>query len=113
MIRPDFEKWHQTAEDMRRLSSKPNIPERERLAALYMIGTGQKSASQWAKAIKRQKQTVLGWVHDYNESGPDSVLYQHTGGRQTKLNEAEKKRSLTRSSKISPPIISCRVMAGP
>jgi transposase len=56
-----------------------------------MIGTGQKSASQWAKEINRQKQTVLGWVHDYNESGPDSVPYQHTGGRPSKLKEDEKK----------------------
>lgn len=56
-----------------------------------MIGAKQKSASQWAKEIKRQKQTVLDWVHDYNEYGPDRIPYQHSGGRQTKLNEAEKK----------------------
>jgi transposase len=114
MVRPDLEKWHQTAEDMRRLSIEAEHPRsRERFQALYMIGTGQKSASQWAKEINRQKQTVLGWVHDYNESGPDSVPYQHTGGRPSKLKEDEKKRSLTRSSKINPPIISCRVTAGP
>ncbi|MFN8457248.1 MAG: hypothetical protein U0401_21745 [Anaerolineae bacterium] len=53
-----------------------------------MIGTGR-NRQPMAKAIKRQKQTVSN-KYDYNESGPDSVLYQHTGGRQTKLNEAEK-----------------------
>ncbi len=61
MVRPDFEKWHQSAEDIRRLSIEAEHPRsRERFQALYMIGTGQKSPSQWAKQIKRQKQTVLG-----------------------------------------------------
>ena len=97
MVRPDFEKWYQKAEDMRRLSiAAEHSRSRERFQALYMIGTGQKNASQWARETNRQKQTVLGWVHDYNEYGPASIAYQHTGGRQTKLNEAEKKRSLKR-----------------
>lgn len=114
MVRPDFKKWHQKAEDMRRLSIEAAHPRsRERFQALYMIGSGQKNASQWAKQINRQKQTVLGWVHDYNEHGSDSIPYQHTGGRQVKLSEEEKKRLSKRSSKISPPTISCRVTAGP
>lgn len=97
MIRPDFEKWNQKAEDMLRLAVKAeHSRSRERFQALYMIGSGQKNASQWAKQIKRQKQTVLGWVHDYNDYGPDSLHYQHTGGRRPKLNEAEKKRSSKR-----------------
>lgn len=97
MVRPEFEKWKQTAEDMRRLSIKAeHARSRERCQALYMIGSGQKNASQWAKAIKRQKQTVLEWVHRYNEQGPDHIAYQPTGGRQAKLSEAEKKRSLRR-----------------
>lgn len=93
MVRPDFEKWNQKAEDMRRLSIKADhARSRERFQALYMIGSGQKNASQWAKAIKRQKQTVLEWVHRYNELGPECLHYQATGGRQAKLSEAEKKR---------------------
>ena len=97
MVYPDFEKWHQKAEDMRRSSIEAKHPRsRERFQALYMIGTKQKSASQWAKEIKRQKQTVLGWVHDYNEYGPDRIPYQHSGGRQAKLKEDEKKRSSKR-----------------
>lgn len=93
MVRPDFEKWKQKAEDVRRLSIEAEHPRsRERFQALYMIGSGQKKASQWAKEIKRQKQTVLEWVHRYNEDGPDSVRYQHTGGRQAKLSESSKKR---------------------
>ena len=96
MIRPDFEKWAQSAEDMRRLSIEAEHPRsRERFQALYIIGSGQENASQWAKQIKRQKQTVLEWLHSYNELGPVSLTYQHSGGRRAKLSEDEKKRSLT------------------
>jgi transposase len=92
MIRPDFEKWQQSAEDIRRLSIEAeHARSRERFQALYMIGSGQKNASQWARQIKRQKQTVLEWVHRYNNTGPDSLRYQQTGGRPAKLSEAEKK----------------------
>lgn len=96
MVRPDFEKWRQSAEDIRRLSIEADHPRsRERFQALYMIGTGQKNASQWAQKINRQEQTVLNWVHDYNNYGPERLHYQHTGGRSSKLSEAEKKRSST------------------
>lgn len=92
MVRPDFEKWGQKAENIRRLSVEAeHLRSRERFQALYMIGTKQKNASQWAKKIKRRKQTVLEWVHWYNETGPESILYQHSGGQQPKLNEVEKK----------------------
>ena len=92
MIRPDFEKWNQSASDMRRLSIEAeHARSRERFQALYLIGSSQKNASQWAKEIKRQKQTVLEWLHSYNELGPDSLNYQHSGGRQAKLSQDEKK----------------------
>jgi len=92
MVRPDFEKWGQKAENIRRLSVEAEHPRsRERFQALYMIGTKQKNASKWAKKIKRRKQTVLGWVHWYNETGPESIFYQHSGGQQPKLSEVEKK----------------------
>ena len=94
MVRPDFGKWNQTTEDIRRLSIEAEHPRsRERFQALYMIGSEQDNASQWAKSINRQKQTVLGWVHRYNEVGPESIYYQATGGAQPKLSETEKKRS--------------------
>lgn len=93
MIRPDFEKWGQKAKDIRDLSIKAEHKRsRERFQALYMIDTGQENASQWAQKIKRRKQTVLGWVHRYNEYGPESIHYQHSGGQQPKLNKVEKKR---------------------
>ena len=97
MIRPDFAKWDQDAEEMRRLSLEAAHPRsRERFQALYMIGSGQKNASQWADQINRQKQTVLKWVHGYNELGPEHIPYQATGGARPKLSEAQKKRSSTR-----------------
>lgn len=92
MVRPDFEKWHQKVDDIRRLAIEAeHARSRERFQALYMIGTAQKNASQWASEINRQKQTVLGWVHGYNEYGSDWLHYQATGGRLPKLSEAEKK----------------------
>ena len=97
MVRPDFEKWNQTVRDIRRLSIEAEHPRsRERFQALYMIGSEQDTASHWAKDIERRKQTVLEWVHRYNDAGPESIHYQHSGGRQAKLSEAEKKRSSTR-----------------
>ena len=92
MIRPDFAKWNQDAEEMRRLSLEAvHLRSRERFQALYMIGSGQKNASQWAQQINRQKQTVLKWVHRYNEFGPECITYQASGGAQPQLSEAEKK----------------------
>jgi transposase len=97
MVRPDFEKWQQNAEEMQRLAvAAEHARSRERFQALYVIGSGQKNASEWAATIKRQKQTVLGWVHRYNEVGPEGLQYRSSGGRQAKLSEVEKKRSLKR-----------------
>ena len=94
MVRPDFGKWNQTTEGIRRLSIEADHPRsRERFQALYMIGSEQDNASHWAQSINRQKQTVLGWVHRYNEIGPESIYYQATGGAQPKLSKTEKKRS--------------------
>ena len=93
MIRPDFEKWQQSAAEIRKMSLEAaHKRTRERFQALYMIGTAHYNASQWAKTTKRCVQTVLRWVHDYNEAGPTALSYQHSGGRQPKVNEAEKKR---------------------
>ena len=89
-IRPDFEKWQQSAADMRQLAIEaPHRRSRERFQALYMIGTGQSNARQWAQEIQRDPQTVHTWVHGYNEHGPEWVSYQRSGGRQAKLDEAE------------------------
>ena len=82
MIRPDFAKWGQSPADIRRLSLEAeHVRSRERYQALYLIGSGQTNATQWAKEIGRNQRTVLGWVHYYNEAGPAGIEYRHSGGR--------------------------------
>ena len=104
MIRPDFEKWNQTADEAREMSLEAGHKRtRERWQALYMIGTGQTNASRWAQLINRCVQTVLAWVHSYNEQGPSGVTYQRSGGRSRKLSEAETEQLLA-TVKTSEPI---------
>ena len=82
MIRPNFAKWGQSPDDLRRLSLQANhVRSRERYQTLYLIGSGQTNASQWAKQIGRNQRTVLEWVHQYNEAGPAQIEYRHSGGR--------------------------------
>jgi len=82
MIRPDFAKWGQSPTEIRRLSLEAeHVRSRERYQALYQIGRGQINATQWAKEIGRNQRTVLGWVHQYNNTGPCGIEYQPSGGR--------------------------------
>jgi transposase len=82
MVRPNMTKWDQTLSDLRRLSVDAKHPRtRERFLALYMIGSQQKNATQWAAEIGRMDDTVLDWVHRYNNEGPEGLTYQRTGGR--------------------------------
>jgi hypothetical protein len=81
MLRPDFAKWDQNAEEMLRLSIEAeHARTRERCLALYMIGSGQTNATQWSQTIGRQNVTVQGWIHHYNEQGMAGIIYVHTGG---------------------------------
>ena len=49
MVRPKMDKWGQTLSDLRHLSLEAKHPRtRERFLALYMIGSGQTNATQWA-----------------------------------------------------------------
>lgn len=114
MIRPNFEKWQQNAAEIREKSIEAEHKRtRERFQAMYMIGTEQYNASQWAEMTNRCVQTVLRWVHDYNEQGPSALEYRHSGGRQAKMSEAEKKSWLKRSNRASPTTISYPVEGGP
>jgi transposase len=82
MVRPDLAKWGQSLADVRRLSTEADhVRTRERFLALYMIGSGQYSATGWAQESGRTKETVLGWVHEYNREGPAALTYRRTGGR--------------------------------
>src|SRR4029079_4926191 len=82
MVRVELAKWGQTLEDQRRASLEaPHARSRERFQALYLIASGQFNATSCAAHIGRQDETVLGWVHRYNEQGPDALAYRTSGGR--------------------------------
>src|SRR5436190_21795639 len=82
MIKVKVAKWRQTAEDLRLASlSEPHPRSRERFQALYLIASGQFNATTCAAHVGRKDETVLGWVHRYNEHGPDALAYRRTGGR--------------------------------
>ena len=82
MLKPDLCKWNQTLSDLQRLSIEADhVRSRERFQAMYMIASGQSNASRGAIETGRQNQTVMSWVHAYNESGPEALHYQKTGGR--------------------------------
>ena len=53
---------------------------RERFLALHDIAEGA-CATQVAARTGRHPQTVMGWLHAYNEHGPEALSYQRTGGR--------------------------------
>lgn len=82
MVYPDTAKWNQTNDDLRRLAIEATHPRtRERYQALYVIASRQKNATQWAEEIGRTDDTVLSWVHAYNQEGPEGIEFRHTGGR--------------------------------
>ena len=82
MVRVEMAKWGQTPEDLRTASlSSAHKRTRERFQALYLIASGQFNATTCSAHIGRQDDTVLGWVHLYNTSGPDALTYRKTGGR--------------------------------
>ena len=81
MLRPNFEKWGQSAREMLRLATEAeHARTRERCLALYMIGTGQSNATQWAQEVGRQSMTVQSWVKQYNDQGLAGIIYKHSGG---------------------------------
>ena len=81
MLRPNFAKWNQTAEDIRQLSiHASHARSRERFQALYLIGTNQTNATKWSKETGRDDQTVMGWIHRYNDEGSEALVYKRTGG---------------------------------
>lgn len=102
MVGIDIAKWGQTLEDLRRASlEEPHARSRERFQALYLIACGQFNATTCAAHIARQDETVLGWVHRYNQFGPDSLVYRHTGGRAPLLRHPKSNKSSTPSRTIS------------
>ena len=80
MLNVDTAKWHQDASALRELALSAAHPRsRERLMELYEICVG-KNASQVGRESGRNPQTVMEWVHSYNQDGPDALLYRRSGG---------------------------------
>ena len=48
--------------------------------ALYEI-CGGKNATQIDEDTRRNPQTIMEWVHRYNDQGLEALIYQRTGGR--------------------------------
>src|SRR4051794_18495349 len=113
MVGIEIAKWGQTLEDLRRASlEEPHARSRERFQALYLIACGRYNATTCAAHIGRQDETVLGWVHRYNEQGPDALTYRRTGGRAPLLTSNSLDRSLRSSRRAVPPSTAFPVTAG-
>lgn len=77
----DHQHWGQTNADLRHLAlTAAHRRSRERFLALHEIATGS-CATSVAERTGRRAQTVMGWLHTYNEHGPEALTYQRTGGR--------------------------------
>jgi hypothetical protein len=98
MVRVEMQKWGQSLDDLRRLALQADHPRtRERFLALSLIADGTHNATTWATQFGRQDDTVLCWVHTYNQEGPDALTYRRTGGapllRPTRLRVSSKPSS--------------------
>lgn len=81
MLRVDCARWNQSPEELRRLAVEAeHTRTRERFFALYEISQGG-CATQVGLGGQRNAQTVMKWVHWYNERGPEALVFERTGGR--------------------------------
>ena len=81
MLRVDHQRWDQTVADLRHLALTAAHPRsRERFLAVHEIAEGR-CATAVADRTGRRAQSVMGWLHAYNEHGPEALTYQRTGGR--------------------------------
>ena len=85
MLKVNCAHWGQSKELLREEALKAEHPRtRERLMALYEISEG-KNATQVAIETRRAPETVMKWVHRYNQEGLGALKYQRTGGRKPVL----------------------------
>src|SRR3954464_805862 len=100
VLRVDHEHWGQTEGDLRNLAlSARHARSRERFLALHEITRGG-CASAVAERTGRHPQTVMGWLHRYNQGGPEAVQYRRTGGRPP-FAPRSKPHSVRRSARLS------------
>jgi transposase len=81
VLRVDHQRWGQTVADLRHLALSAAHPRRrERVLALHEIAAGG-CATAVGERTGRRAQSVMGWLHAYNEHRPEALTYQRTGGR--------------------------------
>ena len=70
MIRVDCARWGQTPDDLRHLAlSAPHARTRERALVLFLFEITQgRCATRLAERTGRHPETVMGWVHAYNDA---------------------------------------------
>ena len=99
MIRVELEKWGQSPEDLRRVSVEAEHRRtRERFMTLYMMVSQGICPTKAARETGRSDETVLEWVHSYNEHGPEALTYRHSGGRRPFFNRRIRNKSSTPST---------------
>ena len=75
MLRPDLNRWSLNQESLTELClHAPHPRTRERLLALGDIARGS-CASALCKPLGRHLTTVLQWVHNFNERGPQALIF--------------------------------------
>ena len=100
MIRVELEKWGQSAEDLRCLSIEAEHRRtRERFMTLYIMVSQSICATKAARETGRSDETVLQWVRNYNEQGPEALTYRHNGGRRPFSNRRPRNKSSTPSTR--------------
>jgi transposase len=80
MLKVDTSRWQHRPESLRvQALQATHARTRERLLALYEVCQG-KSATAVGRQSGRNPQTIMAWVHRYNEAGFESLVYHRTGG---------------------------------
>ena len=93
MLKVQCEVWNQNREILRKEALAAKHPRtRERLMALYEISQG-KSATKVGQETQRNPQTIMEWVHKYNQEGLIALKYQRSRGRTPFLAKQFKKNS--------------------
>jgi len=114
MTRVEMQKWGQSLEDLRRLAIRASHSRtRERFLAFSLIADDTHNATSWANRFGRQDETVLGWLHAYDQGGPEALTYRRTGGHTPPLRPTKPGSSSTPSPPPSRSPTACPSTAGP
>jgi len=81
MLVPDLAKWRQNVNDLFEMGlNAAHARTRERCMALFHLASEGGGATAYAQKTGRDRCTVMDWVRNYNERGPDALVYRRSGG---------------------------------